>query len=107
MSQAAKKLRDIVIERTTEGEGRSTRTLRRAAFENSEVDPRARPLVEKVARHAWKVTRADLDASKAAGLSEDEIFELTICAALGQAARQLDAALAALDEADAETARRS
>ena len=38
---------------------------------------------------------------KAKGVSEDEIFELTVCAAYGQATRQLNAALAALDEATA------
>ena len=100
MSQAAKKLREIVTARARDGHGRSSPALRRAAFENSAADPRARPLVEKVARHAWKITSADVDAAKAAGLSEDEIFELTICAALGQATRQLGAALAALDAAE-------
>ena len=30
---------------------------------------------------------------------EDVVFELTVCAALGQASRQLSIALAALDEA--------
>ena len=34
---------------------------------------------------------------KAAGVSEDEIFELVVCAALGQSTRQLSAALSALD----------
>jgi hypothetical protein len=38
-------------------------------------------------------------AATAAGVPEDEIFELTVCAALGQATRQLDAALAVLDAA--------
>ena len=45
------------------------------------------------------ISDADVAATKAAGVSEDEIFELTVCAALGQATRQLDAALAALDAA--------
>ena len=52
-----------------------------------------------MARHAWKVAAADVAATKTAGVSEDEIFELVVCAALGQATRQLNAALAALDAA--------
>jgi hypothetical protein len=66
------------------------------------VDPRARSLVDKVARHPWRVTDEDVTAAKAAHLSEDEIFELVVCAALGQASRQLTSALAALDAATAE-----
>jgi alkylhydroperoxidase/carboxymuconolactone decarboxylase family protein YurZ len=45
------------------------------------------------------VTDADIAAAKAAGLSEDHIFELVVTAAVGQANRQLESALAALDEA--------
>jgi hypothetical protein len=51
------------------------------------------------------VTDEDVEAVKAAGLSEDDIFELAVCAALGQSARQLAAALAALDEATAGSVR--
>lgn len=86
-----------MIDRVLNGPGRSSPAGRRAAFDNQDVDPRARALVEKVARHAWKVTRGDVEAAKAAGASEDEIFELTVCAALGQATRQFAAAMAAVD----------
>jgi len=72
---------------------------RRAAYENSGVNPRARDLMNKVVRQAWTVTDDDVRATRVAGLSEDEIFELTICAALGQATRQLNSAIAALDSA--------
>lgn len=99
MSKAATQLRDRVIERAVRGPGMTGGAARRAAFENSGVTPRARDLMSKVVRQAWTVTDEDVTATKAAGLSEDEIFELTICAALGQAARQLNAAIAALDSA--------
>jgi adenine-specific DNA methylase len=72
---------------------------RRAAFDNQGVYEPARALVAKVAKAAWTVTDADVAATKSAGVSEDEIFELAVCAALGQATRQLDEALAALDAA--------
>jgi alkylhydroperoxidase/carboxymuconolactone decarboxylase family protein YurZ len=39
---------------------------------------------------------------KESGLSEDEVFELVVCAAVGQAARQYESALAALAEAGAD-----
>ena len=41
----------------------------------------------------------DIVATRASGLSEDQIFELVVCAAIGQAARQYDIALVALDTA--------
>jgi hypothetical protein len=57
-------------------------------------DPHAIPVglhdyADTVARHAWKVTDADVDALKQAGLSEDAIFEITVCAALGAATGRL------------------
>ena len=97
MSEAASRLRESVLERAVRGPGTSARAARRAAFDNHGVDERARRLIEKVAREAWKVTDEDVAAVKAAGVSEDEIFELVVCAALGQATRQLSAALTALD----------
>jgi alkylhydroperoxidase family enzyme len=60
-------------------------------------------LIDKVSKNAWKVTDEDVAAVKQAGMSDDQIFELSVAAALGQATRQLDAALAALDEATKES----
>ena len=91
-------LRKALIERITAGEGKASRDQRRAAFEGS-GPAGATPLVEKVAKHAYKVTDEDIAAVKAAGFTEDQIFELVVCAAIGQANRQLENALAALDEA--------
>jgi hypothetical protein len=48
------------------------------------------------------VTDADFAAARAAGSSEDELFELVICAAVGQSGRLYDAGLAALAEAVAD-----
>jgi hypothetical protein len=91
--------RDQVIERVVEGKGEASREARRAAFANSGVTPEpVRALIEKVARQAWKISDEDIAAAKAAGLGEDQIFELVIAAALGAAKRQHDAALAALAE---------
>jgi hypothetical protein len=99
MSEPAKRYREAVVRRVLQGPGRASVEARHAAFDNTGVDERARALLDKVTRRAWTVTDADVAATKAAGVSEDEIFELTVCAALGQATRQLEAALAALDAA--------
>jgi hypothetical protein len=99
MSEAATRYREAVVRRALEGPGTATAVARRAAFDNQGVDEPARALVAKVATAAWTVTDADVAATKSAGVSEDEIFEFAVCAALGQATRQLDAALAALDGA--------
>jgi hypothetical protein len=82
--------RDALVKRILEGDGKASREARRAAFDNkSDV-----ALVAKVAKAAWKITDEDIAASK---LSDDEVFELAVCAAVGEATRQLDAALAALE----------
>jgi alkylhydroperoxidase family enzyme len=53
-------------------------------------------LIDKVATRAHTVTDEDIVAARASGLSEDQIFELVVCAAIGQATRQYDTALAVL-----------
>ena len=50
--------------------------------------------LEKVRTRAYTVTDADVDALKAAGLTEDEIFEQTVAAAISEGLRRLDAAAA-------------
>jgi hypothetical protein len=99
MSEAARRLREIVVEGVLDGPGVASHAARRAAFENRLGSDPAAALVDKVVRHAWKVTDEDVAAAKLAGVREDEIFELTVCAALGASTRQLRAALAALDAA--------
>ena len=47
----------------------------------------------KVRERAFTVTDADVETLKAAGLSEDEIFEQTVGAAIAQGLRRLDKAL--------------
>ncbi len=103
MTDAGRNFRVAAVLRVQSGDGRASVAERRAAFANEGVAEGARALVAKVAKNAWKVTDEDVAAAKAAGVTEDQLFELTVCAAMGQATRQLDAALAALDEATKET----
>jgi hypothetical protein len=102
MSDAAVRLRKAVVDRVLQGPGVASSAGRRAAFDNSQVDGRARALVDTIARQAWEVTDRDVAAVKAAGLSEDEIFELAVSAALGQATRQIETALEVLTSAAAD-----
>ena len=46
----------------------------------------------KVHERAYTVVDGDVEALKAAGLSEDEIFEQTVAAATGEGLRRLDRA---------------
>jgi len=91
--------RKALVARILEGEGKASVAQRRAAFDNAGLAEPLSTLVDKVAKHAYKVTDADIAAARAAGLSEDQIFEIVVCAAIGQATRQYDGALAALDAA--------
>ena len=61
---------------------------RRAAFDNIGLEAPLGTLIEKVAKRAHKVTDEDIAAVRAVGLSEDEIFEIVVCGAVGQAIRQ-------------------
>lgn len=94
--------RKAVIARILEGDGRAPQAQRRAAFDNTGLADPLRTLVDKVARHAHRVTDGDVGAARAAGLTEDQIFEIVVCAAIGQANRQYDSACAALEAATHE-----
>jgi alkylhydroperoxidase family enzyme len=52
--------------------------------------------VDKVARHAYKVTDDDVAALQRVGNSDDVLFEVTVAAALGGALARLERGLAAL-----------
>ena len=94
--------REALVVRILEGGGYASRTRRCAAFNNAGLATPVSTLIDKVAQCSYKVTDEDVAAAKAAGLSEDEIFELVVCAAIGQATRQYDTALAALMAASEE-----
>ncbi len=61
-----------------------------------ELPPGLKPYLEKIARHAYKVTDEDIQALGKAGYSEDAIFEITVSAALGAGMGRLERGLAAL-----------
>ena len=89
----------VLVDRVLEGDGLASRQMRRAAFDNAGLAEPMRTLIDKVAQHAYKVTDEDIAAVRAAGLSEDQIFEIVVCAAIGQSTHQYESGLAALDAA--------
>jgi len=88
-----------LVTRVLEGDGRASRASRRAAFENAGLAEPLRSLIDKVAREPTRVTNEDVAAVLASGASEDQLFELVVCAAIGQATRQYETALDALADA--------
>jgi len=91
--------RKALTKRILEGAGKASLSERRAAFDNSGLAESPGALVDKVARHPYSVTDEDIAAARDSGLSEDQIFEIVVCAAIGEATRQYDTALAALEAA--------
>ncbi len=99
---ATNELKAVARRAILEGRGRSRPAARKAAFDG-ESEPGAPAAVAayvvKVRDTAYKVTDDDVAALRAAGLDDDHIFELSVATAIGQATRQYDAAVAALDAA--------
>jgi hypothetical protein len=83
-------------DRILHGEGRASPEQRARAFGNTGLSGPLEGLLGKVATGPAQIRDADFAAARAAGFSEDELFELVICAAVGQSARLYDAGLAAL-----------
>ena len=87
-----------LADRVLNGDGRASVEQRARAFGNDGLAPPLDALIDKVANRPAQVTDADFAAAKASGFSEDQLFELVICAAVGQSTRLYEAGLAALAE---------
>ena len=94
--------RKALVARILEGEGIASRAQRRCAFDGAGLTGPMGVLVEKVCKRAHEVTDEDVAAPRASNLSEDEVFEIVVCAAVGEATRQLESGLAALQAARKE-----
>jgi len=95
-------IHQALVNRLRHGPGHAQAEQRARAFDNAEAPQPLRALLEKVATQSAHVTDADFAAAMEAGFTDDQLFELVICAAVGQATRQYDAGLAALAEATAD-----
>src|SRR5438128_978558 len=85
-----------LVTRVLEGDGRASRAERHDAFDNATLTEPLHGLISKVAKYPTLTTDDDVAAVKASGLSEDQIFDLVVCAAAGQATRQSRNAVAAV-----------
>jgi alkylhydroperoxidase family enzyme len=70
--------------------------LRDAAQPDRPAPPEFTAYLEKIRTRAYTVTDADIDELKAAGHSEDEIFEQTVSAAVAAGLLRLEAGLQAM-----------
>jgi hypothetical protein len=82
-----------------QGTGTTDTATRRAAFSGRPLEEQLDQYLRKVRGASYQLTDADIQRLRSAGVAEDAIFELTIAAALGAAARGLQAGLLALGEA--------
>ncbi|MHB1836510.1 MAG: carboxymuconolactone decarboxylase family protein [Solirubrobacteraceae bacterium] len=89
----------LLVDRILGGPGAAPADQRALAFDNAGLPEPLAQLIEKVAHSSAAVTDADLAAATKSGFTDDQLFELVICAAVGEASRQYEAGLAALAEA--------
>jgi alkylhydroperoxidase family enzyme len=90
-------LKEATAEAVLRGPGLAPRALREAVA-RGEPPEDLREIVEKIRRHAYRVSDEDVAALRAR-YSEDQIFELVVAAAFGAADERLRAGLRALEEA--------
>ncbi len=86
-----------LLRRVLEGAGNGSLSDRRAAFDNRGLAEPMSQLVDKVAKSATAITDEEINWVRETGFSEDQIFEMVVCAAIGQACRQYEVAKAALE----------
>lgn len=91
-------LRDRVLQQVLEGAGETDSTIRRAAAEGTSLPLELQPLIDKIHRHAYKVTDEDI-ARLRAKHGDDQMFEIIVSASVGASHRRLVAGLNALDQA--------
>jgi hypothetical protein len=88
-----------IEQRILTGPGTASAELRTKSFANRELPEPVATLVDKVARRSVQITDADFAAALAAGFTEDQLFEIVICAAVGESNRMYRAGLEALGKA--------
>lgn len=88
-----------IEERILTGPGMAPLELRAKGFENGDLPGPLAELLHKVAKHSFQVSDGDFSAALAAGFTEDQLFELVICAAVGESSRLYQAGRAALAQA--------
>jgi hypothetical protein len=95
-------LHRALVDRVTSGSGQTSLKQRISAFGNADLPREMQGFIDKVATRSWEVSDGDVAAVRRAGFSDSQIFELVVCGAIGEADRQYQSALAALDAALAD-----
>ena len=91
-------IRDQVFKSVFDDLGHSDPAVRRAAAVGTNAPPDLQALVDKIHRHAYKVTDDDL-ARLRATYTDDQLFEIVVSAAVGASRQRLEAGLSALEQA--------
>lgn len=68
---------------------------------SGEIPEELETYVEKVGKHAYKVTDEDVEGLLKAGYSEDAVFEITLAAVVGAGLARWERGLAALEGGEA------
>jgi hypothetical protein len=98
MTDPHAELRERVLKSVLEGPGESEPSLRKAVAEDKNLPADLKSLVDKIHRHAYKVTDADI-AKAQAKYGDDKMFEIVVSAAIGASRMRLMAGLEALNKA--------
>jgi hypothetical protein len=96
MQDKKRALHQALVDRILKGDGTASTVQRTQAFDN---DGLPAPLDALIGKVVSAPTEADLAA--VSGCTEDQLFELVVCAAVGESTRLYDTGLAALEEAEA------
>jgi len=91
------RFREATAAALLDGDGTTPPELRQSVA-HGEPPAELATLVQKIRRHAYKVTDEDLDALRSR-YTEDQLFEIVVAAAFGAAEERLAAGLRALEGA--------
>jgi hypothetical protein len=90
MRRRADRALERLRSRLLDGPGVVDRSVRRAALRGEPVPPTLAGLVDKIRRHAYRVTDGDVADAIAAGWTESQLFEVTVATATGEGFRRLE-----------------
>ena len=84
------------VTRSSSRRARPSQPVRAAAGSGGELAEPLGSYAATVRDRSYRITDTDLAGLTAAGLSDDDIFEITIAAAVGAALQRLDAGMRAI-----------
>ena len=82
---------DALLRDVCERPARLPSDVRRAAADGGVLAGAVGALVQRIRDGASLVTDADVEAARAEGLDDDQLYELTVATGLGESRRRLDA----------------